>query len=80
MEKEICKGIFSKSKDLGFWYTDLLGDGDSKDHNEIKDIYGICNGCKKYEEKTGDEKEDFDVSTRGIKFWQKHREDRLQKW
>ena len=41
MEKEICKEIFSKSKDLGFQYTDLLGDGDSKDHNEIKDSYGI---------------------------------------
>ena len=74
MEKEICKDIFSKSKDLGFQYTDLLGDGDSKAHNEIKDTYGIC---KKYEEKTGEEKEEFDVSTKGIKFWQKHREKKL---
>ena len=77
MEKEICKDILSKSKVLGFQYTDLLGDGDSKDRNEIKDIYDICNRCKKYEEKTGEEKEEFDVSDRGIKFWQKHREKKI---
>ena len=77
MKKEIHKDIFSKSKDLGFQYTDLLGDGESKAHNEIKDIHGICNGCKKYDEKTGEEKEEFDGSTKGIKFWQKHREKKI---
>ena len=66
MEKEIYKGDFSKSKDLGFQHTELLGD--SKDHNEIKDVYGICNGCKKYEEKMANEKEKFDVSIKGIRW------------
>ena len=77
MEKEIYEDISSKPKDLGFQYTDLLGDDDSRDHNEMKDIYGLCNGCKNYVEKTGEEKEEFDVSTKGIKFWQKNREKKI---
>ena len=35
MEKEICKDIFNRSKEIGLQYTDLLGDGDSKDCNEV---------------------------------------------
>ena len=35
MEKEICKDIFNRSKEIGLQYTDLLGDGDSKDYNEF---------------------------------------------
>ena len=38
MEKEICKDIFNRSKEIGLQYTDLLGDGDSKDYNEVKGI------------------------------------------
>ena len=33
IEKEICKDIFNRSKEIGLQYTDLLGDGDSKDYN-----------------------------------------------
>ena len=51
LEKEICKDIFNRSKEIGLQYTDLLGDGDSKDYNEVKAIYGMCDECKKYEEK-----------------------------
>ena len=42
MEKEICKDIFNRSKEIGLQYTDLLGEGDSKDYNEVKGIYGMC--------------------------------------
>ena len=42
MEKEICKDIFNRSKEIGLQYTDLLGDGDSKDYSEAKGIYGMC--------------------------------------
>ena len=57
MEKEICKDIFSRSKEIGLQYTDLLGDGDSKDYNKVKRIYGMCDECKKYEEKMEEDKE-----------------------
>ena len=42
MVKEICKDIFNRSKEIGLQYTDLFGDGDSKDYNEVKGTYGIC--------------------------------------
>ena len=42
MEKEICKDIFNRSKEIGLQYTDLLGEGDSKDYNEVKGIYSMC--------------------------------------
>ena len=32
MEKEICKDVFNRSKEIGLQYTDLLGDGDAKDY------------------------------------------------
>ena len=32
MKKEICKDIFNRSKEIGLQYTNLLGDGDSKDY------------------------------------------------
>ena len=51
MEKEICKDIFNRSKEIGRQYIDLLGDGDSKYYNGVKRIYGMCDECKKYEEK-----------------------------
>ena len=57
MKKEICKDIFNRSKEIGLQYTYLLGDGDSKDYNEVKGIYGMCDECKKYEEKTEEDKE-----------------------
>ena len=43
MEKEICKDIFNRSKESGFQYTDLLGDGDSKVYNEVKGIVCVMN-------------------------------------
>ena len=78
MEKEICKDIFNRSKEIGLQYTDLLGDGDSKDYNEVKGIYGMCDECKKYEEKTEEDKEKFDTSKMGLQFWQKHREKQIK--
>ena len=66
MEKEICKDIFNRSKEIGLQYTDLLGDGDSKDYNEVKGIYGMCDKCKKYEEKMEEDKEKFDTSKKGL--------------
>ena len=74
MEKEICKDIFNRSEEIGRQYTDLLGDGDSKDYKEVKGIYGMCDECKEYEEKTEEDKEKFDTSKKGFQFWQKHRE------
>ena len=71
MEKEICKDIFNRSKEIGLQYTDLL---DSKDYNEVKGIYGMCDEHKKYEEKTEEDKEKFDTSKKGLQFWQKHRD------
>ena len=78
MEKEICKDIFNRSKEIGLQYTDLLGDGDSKDYNEVKGIYGMCDECKKYEEKTEEDKEKFNTSKKGLQFWQKHRDKQIQ--
>ena len=72
MEKEICKGIFKRSKEIGLQYTDLLEDRDSKDYNKVKGIYGMCDECKIYEEKTGEDKEKFHTSKKGLQFWQKH--------
>ena len=74
MEKEICKDIFNRSKKIGLQYTDLLGDGDSKDYNEVKGTYSMCDECKKYEEKTEEHKEKFDTRKKGLQFWQKHRD------
>ena len=65
MEKEICKDIFNRSKEIGLQYTDLLGDGDSKDYNEVKGIYGMCDECKKYEEKTEKTKKSLIQARRG---------------
>ena len=72
MEKEICKDIFNKSKETGLQYVDLLGDVDSKDYNKAEGIYGMCDECKKYEEKMEEDKEKFDTSKKGLQFWQKH--------
>ena len=78
MEKEICKDIFNRSKEIGLQYTDLLGDGDSKDYSEVKGIYGMCDECKKYEEKTKEDKEKFDTSKKRLQFWQKHRDKQIK--
>ena len=60
VDKEICEDIFNRSKEIGLQYTDLLGEGDAKDYNEVKGIYGMCDECKKYEEKTEEDKEKFE--------------------
>ena len=67
MEKDICKDVLKRSEKLGLQYTHLLGDGDSKDYNEVK---GVCKGCETYDEMTADEKAVFDKITKGVKFWQ----------
>ena len=74
MEKDIRKDVFQRSENLGLQYTNLLGDGDSKNYNEVKGIYGVCKDCETYDEMTANEKEVFDKSAEGIKFWQKHHE------
>ena len=78
MEKEICKVFFNRSKKIGLQYTDLVGDRDSKDYNEVKGIYGMCDECKKYEEKKEEDKEMFDTSKKGLQFWQKHRDKQIK--
>ena len=78
MAKEICKDIFNRSKEIGLQYTDLLRDVDSKDYNEVKGIYCMCDECKKYEEKTEEDKEKFDTSKKGLQFWQKHRDKQIK--
>ena len=75
MEKEICKEIFERSKDVGLQYTCLLGD--CKDYKEVKATYGVCEDCKKYDEMTKEEKQAFDKSKDGMKLWQKHREEKV---
>ena len=77
MEKEICKDIFNRSKEIGLQYTDLLGDRDSKGYNEVKKIYGMCDECKKYEGKTEEDKEKFDTSKKGLQFWRSIRISKL---
>ena len=78
VEKEICKDIFNRSEEIRFQYTDLLGDRDSRDYNEVKGIYGMCDECKKYEEKMEEDKEKFDTSKKGLQFWQKHRDKQIK--
>ena len=78
MEKEICKDIFKRSKEIGLQYTDLLRDGDSKDYNEVKGIYGMCDECKKHEEKTKEDKEKFGTSKKGLQFWEKHQDKQIK--
>ena len=34
--------------------------------------------CKKYEEKTEEDKEKFDTSKKGLQFWQKHRDKQIK--
>ena len=65
MEKEICKDIFNRSKEIGLQYTNLLRDGDSKDYNEVKGIYGTCDECKKYEERRKKTKKSLIQARRG---------------
>ena len=77
MEKEICKDIFNRSKEIGLQYADLLGHGDSKDYSEVKGIYDMCDECKKYEEKMEEDKEKFDTSKKGLQFWQKNRDKQI---
>ena len=64
MEKDICKDVFQQSENLGLQYTDLFGDGDSKNYNKVKEIYGVCKDCETYDEMTADEKEVFDKSAK----------------
>ena len=78
MEKEICNDIFNRSKEIGLQYIDLLGDGDSKDYNEVKGIYGMCDECKKYAEKTEEDKEKFDTNKKRLQFWQKHQDKQIK--
>ena len=78
MEKEICKDIFNRSKEIGLQYTNLLGDGDSIEYNEVNRIYGMCDEYKKYEEKTEEDKEKFDTSKKGLQFWQKLRDKQIK--
>ena len=77
MGKDICKDVFLQLENLGLPYTDLLGDGDSKDFNKVKGIYGVCKDCEAYDKMTANEKEVFDKSAKGIKFLQKHRKKKV---
>ena len=38
----------------------------------------MCDECKKYEEKTEEDKEKFDTSKKGLQFWQKHRDKQIK--
>ena len=38
----------------------------------------MCDECKKYEEKTEEDKEKFDTSNKGLQFWQKHRDKQIK--
>ena len=37
----------------------------------------VCKDCEAYDEMTANEKEVFDKSAKGIKFWQKHHEKKV---
>ena len=54
----------------GLEYTDLLGDGDSKDYNKVKAIFGVCQEYEKYTR--WDDRRRF--ATKVKNFLQKHRE------
>ena len=43
----------------------------------MKGIYSVCKDCETYDEMTADETEVFDKSAKGIKFWQKHYEKKV---
>ena len=38
----------------------------------------MCDECKKYEEKTEEDKKKFDTSKKGLQFWQKHRDKQIK--
>ena len=70
--------MLSRKRSVRIFSTDLLEDGDSKDYNEVKGLYGMCDEYKKYEEKTEEDKEKFDTSKKGLQFWQKHRDKQIK--
>ena len=75
MEKEICKDIFNRSKEIGLQYTDLLGDGDSKDYNEVKGFMVCVMNARNMRKRQKKTKKNL---KNGLQFWQKHRDKQIK--
>ena len=75
MEADIAIELWQKSPEYNIYYKYMVCDGDSSAWNQVRFVYGACNNCKNYYQKTEKEREEFDRSADGQAYWENHRDD-----